>query len=284
MSQVQDKETNEVIFDDDASYSLRQFIKIAKKSPEGKKMYKGDYNFGKGIKLAELLKKELPQHKFQCRVYRTEWNYGGNLVLTIALRGNSYNTEVFKFNSNNSTRQPNYSFSKLFNGTIKPSDGKVEDEWGMGIVHGGYQAISSFDKFMDDVVGVFKDYKRVNGKEFDMKVALAQFKAGAKILDEWKRLKPRIEKQYEVAKASGRKAHRNIEIRLPYIRTAEKKVYYKTDEPRELRHPDEYGERAYDIIDGKDYAKYEAAQAKISDIIEKFCKKHKFEFVWAASW
>ena len=41
MSQVQDKETNEVIFDDEASYSLRQFIKIAKKSPEGKKQYTG---------------------------------------------------------------------------------------------------------------------------------------------------------------------------------------------------------------------------------------------------
>ena len=280
-SAVIDKTTNEEIFNSEELYTISKVLAIARKY----KLAKNEGgNFEDGIAMAEKLKKELPQHKFQCRVYRSEWNYGGNLVLTISLGGKSYNTEVFKFNSNNSTRQPNYSFSKLFNGTIKPSDGQVEDEWGMGIVHGGYQAISSFDKFMDDVVGVFKDYKRVNGKEFDMKVALAQFKAGAKILDEWKRLKPRIEKQYDVAKASGRKAHRNIEIRLPYIRTAEKKVYYKTDEPRELRHPDEYGERAYDILDGKDYAKYEAAQAKISDIIEKFCKKHKFEFVWAASW
>ena len=280
-SAVIDKTTDEEIFNSEELYTISKVLAIARKY----KLAKNEGgNFEDGIAMAEKLKKELPQHKFQCRVYRSEWNYGGNLVLTISLGGKSYNTEVFKFNSNNSTRQPNYSFSKLFNGTIKPSDGQVEDEWGMGIVHGGYQAISSFDKFMDDVVGVFKDYKRVNGKEFDMKVALAQFKAGAKILDEWKRLKPRIEKQYDVAKASGRKAHRNIEIRLPYIRTAEKKVYYKTDEPRELRHPDEYGERAYDILDGKDYAKYEAAQAKISDIIEKFCKKHKFEFVWAASW
>ena len=109
-------------------------------------------------------------------------------------------------------------------------------------------------------------------------------KVNDKILAEWTRLKPRIEKQYDIAKESGRKAHRRIELRMPYIRTAEKKVYYKTDEPRELRHPDEYGESAYNIIDGKDYAKYEAAQAKVSDMIEKFCKKHNFEFVWAASW
>ena len=87
MSQVTDKENNEVIFDDEASYSLRQFIKIAKKSPEGKKQYTGSYNFGKGIKLAEVLRKELPQYKFQCRVYRTAWNYGGNLIVSIELRG-----------------------------------------------------------------------------------------------------------------------------------------------------------------------------------------------------
>ena len=84
---VTDAETNQPIFDDDATYTLRQFLKIAKKSPECKKMYKGDFNFGKGMKMAEKLRKELPQHKFQCRVYRTEWNYGGNLVLSIELRG-----------------------------------------------------------------------------------------------------------------------------------------------------------------------------------------------------
>ena len=283
-TKVVDKETEDEIFDSETYYTISKVLAIARKSKECKEQYKRESNFGNGLQLAERLKKEFPKIQFKCRVYRSEWNYGGNLCLSIELRGKSWKHEVFKFQSNNSTRRPNYSFAKLFNGTKKISTGKVEDEWGMGIVHGSYQSISSFDKFMDDVVGVFKDYKRVNGVEFDMKTVLAGFKAGDKILAEWTKLKPRIEKQYDIAKASGRKAHRRIEIRMPYIRTAEKKVYYKTDEPRELRHPDEYGQSAYDIIDGRDYAKYEAAQAKVSDMIEKFCKKHNFEFVWAASW
>ena len=281
---ILDKETDDEIFDSETYYTISKVLAIARKSKECKEAYKRESNFGNGLQMAERLKKEFPKIQFKCRVYRSEWNYGGNLCLSIELRGKSWKHEVFKFQSNNSTRKPNYSFAKLFNGTKKVSTGKVEDEWGMGIVHGSYQSISSFDKFMDDVVGVFKDYKRVNGVEFDMKTILAGFKANDKILAEWTRLKPRIEKQYDIAKASGRKAHRRIELRMPYIRTAEKKVYYKTDEPRELRHPDEYGESAYNIIDGRDYAKYEAAQAKVSDMIEKFCKKHNFEFVWAASW
>ena len=281
---VLDKQTDDEIFDSETYYTISKVLSIARKSKECKEEYKRETNFGSGLQMAERLKKEFPKIQFRCRVYRSAWNYGGNLCLAIDLRGKSYKHEVFKFQSNNSTRKPNYSFAKLFNGTKKVSTNEVEDEWGMGIVHGGYQSISSFDKFMDDVVGVFKDYKRVNGVEFDMKTILAGFKVNDKILAEWTRLKPRIEKQYDIAKASARKAHRRIELRMPYIRTAEKKVYYKTDEPRELRHPDEYGESAYDIIDGKDYAKYEAAQAKVSDMIEKFCKKHNFEFVWAASW
>ena len=283
-TKVVDKETEDEIFDSETYYTISKVLAIARKSKECKEQYKRETNFGNGLQMAERLKKEFPKIQFKCRVYRSEWNYGGNLCLSIELRGKSWKHEVFKFQSNNSTRRPNYSFAKLFNGTKKISTGKVEDEWGMGIVHGSYQSISSFDKFMDDIVGIFKDYKRVNGVEFDMKTILAGFKVGDKILAEWTRLKPRIEKQYDIAKASGRKAHRRIEIRMPYIRTAEKKVYYKTDEPRELRHPDEYGQSAYDIIDGRDYAKYEAAQAKVSDMIEKFCKKHNFRFVWAASW
>jgi hypothetical protein len=284
MSQVTDKENNEVIFDDEASYSLRQFIKIAKKSHEGKKMYKGDYNFGKGIKLAEVLRKELPQHKFECRVYRTAWNYGGNLIVSIELKGKDYKSKVFSFSSADSTKQPRYSFSDVFNGTIKPSDGSVEKDWGMGTIHGSYQSISQYDKFMTDIVGVFKDYKRVNGVEFDMKVALAEFKKNAKILADWNKLEDKIFKQYTVAKENARKVHRHIELRQPRLKVADKKVYYKTDEPRELRHPDEYGDYADEMLNSKEYAKYENAQAKISDIIEKFCAKHGFEFVWAANW
>ena len=282
-----DKHTREPLFQQGEPYTLRQFIKIAKKSAEGKEAYKGTYNFGKGIKLAEYLRKNMPgglANKMKATVYRSAWNYGENLTVTIKLKAGD--KEIFSFSSANSTRQPTYSFSDIFKGTIKPSNpGKpIYKDWGMGVVHGSYQSISSFDEFMSDIVGVFKDFERVNGVPFDLKGAIAAEKIRVKAVAAWRKIEPKVEKQYDIAKEAARNAHRHITIRMPYLRSAEKRVYYKTDEPRELRHPDEYGDRAYDIIDGKDYAKYEAAQAKISDLIEALCKKHGYEFVWAASW
>lgn len=282
-----DKHTREPLFQQGEPYTLRQFIKIAKKSAEGKEAYKGTYNFGKGIKLAEYLRKNMPgglANKMKATVYRSAWNYGENLTVTIKLKAGD--KEIFSFSSANSTRQPRYSFSDIFKGTIKPSNpGKpIYKDWGMGVVHGSYQSISSFDEFMSDIVGVFKDFEGVNGVPFDLKGAIAAEKIRVKAVAAWRKIEPKVEKQYDIAKEAARNAHRGISIRMPYIRSAEKRVYYKTDEPRELRHPDEYGDRAYDVLDGKDYTKYENAQAKISDIIEAFCKKHGYEFVWAASW
>ena len=287
MSTLLDEITREPLFEQGDDYTLRQFIKIAKKSQEGKKMYKGDYNFGKGIKLAEYLRKNMPgglANKMKATVYRSAWNYGGNLTVTIKLKAGD--KDIFSFNSANSTRQPTYSFSDIFKGTIKPSNpGKpIYKDWGMGVIHGSYQSISQFDKFMEDIVGVFKDFERVNGQPFDLKGAVAAEKARVKVVAAWKKLEPKIEKQYDIAKENSRKAHREIIIRMPYIRSAEKRVYYKTDEPRELRHPDEYGDYAEKVLSSKEYTKYENAQAKISDLIEPFCKKHGYEFVWAADW
>ena len=282
-----DKHTREPLFQQGEPYTLRQFVKIAKKSAEGKEAYKGTYNFGKGIKLAEYLRKNMPgglANKMKATVYRSDWNYGENLTVTIKLKAGD--KEIFSFSSANSTRQPTYSFNDIFKGTIKPSNpGKpIYKDWGMGVVHGSYQSISSFDEFMSDIVGVFKDFERVNGVPFDLKGAIAAEKIRVKAVTAWRKIEPKVEKQYDIAKEAARNAHRGISIRMPYIRSAEKRVYYKTDEPRELRHPDEYGDSAYDVLDGKDYTKYENAQSKISDIIEAFCKKHGYEFVWAASW
>ena len=287
MSTLLDEITREPLFEQGEPYTLRQFIKIAKKSQEGKKMYKGDYNFGKGIKLAEYLRKNMPgglANKMKATVYRSAWNYGGNLTVTIKLKAGDQ--DIFSFNSANSTRQPTYSFSDIFKGTIKPSSpGKpIYKDWGMGVIHGSYQSISQFDKFMEDIVGVFKDFERVNGQPFDLKGAIAAEKARVKIVAAWRKLEPKIEKQYAIAKENAAKASREIIIRMPYIRSAEKRVYYRTDEPRELRHPDEYGDYADNILSSKEYIKYENAQAKISDLIEPFCKKFGLEFVWAASW
>ena len=193
-----DEMTREPLFNQGEPYTLRQFIKIAKKSAEGKKAYKGSYNFGKGIQLAEYLRKNIPgiAKSMKATVYRSAWNYGGNLTVKIELRGKSYSQQIFSFNSANSTRQPTYSFATMFNGTIKPSDpGKRQTDFGMGTIHGSYQSISNFDKFMSDIVGVFNDFERVHGKPFDVKTALAEFKAQDKIRAAWNKLEPKIDKQ-----------------------------------------------------------------------------------------
>ena len=285
-SDVYDEETKELLFADGTEYTLRQFIKIAKKSVEGKKQYSGNYNFGKGILMAEYLRKNMPgglANKMRATVYRNAWNYGGNLEVSIRL--NAGKEKIFYFSSANSTKQPRYSFNSMFNGTIKPSDpGNPERDFGMGTVHGSYQSISNFDKFMEDVVGIFNDFERATGHPFDLKAAIAAEKIRSKAVADFRKIEPKFMKQYNVAKEAARSAHRDIQIRAPYIRSAEKRVYYKTDEPRELRHPDEYGDYADKILSSKEYAKYEKAQAKISDIIEAFCKKYGYEFVWAADW
>ena len=282
-----DKHTREPLFQQGEPYTLRQFIKIAKKSAEGKEAYKGSYNFGKGIKLAEYLRKNIPAiaKSMKATVYRSAWNYGENLTVKIELGGKSYNQTIFKFDSANSTRQPTYSFSTMFNGAIKPSDpGSPVRDFGMGVIHGSYQSISNFDKFMSDVVGIFNDFERLHGRPFDMKTALAEFKANDKIRAAWSKLEPKIDKQYAIAKENAKKVSGWIELRSPRLSIADKTVYYKTDEPRELRHPDEYGDSADRMMSMKEYTKYENAQAKISDLIEPFCKKFGLEFVWAASW
>lgn len=287
MSTLYDEISREPLFEQGEPYTLRQFVKIAKKSAEGSKAYKGNYNFGKGILLAEYLMSNIPHiaKSMTAKVYRSAWNYGGNLTVTIELSGKSYDQRIFNFNSADSTRQPSYSFSQMFNGTIKPSNpGKPETEFGFGVIHGSYQSISNFDQVMADIVGIFNDFERVHGQPFDVKAALAQFKAQDKIKAEWAKLEPKIDKQYAIAKENAKKVSRWIELRAPRLDMGKKAVFYKTDEPRELRHPDEYGDSADRMMSSKEYTKYENAQAKISDLIEPFCKKHGFEFVWAASW
>ena len=275
------QDTNRPLFNSDKEYTIPQFIKIAKGSAEGKRAYKGTSNFGKSIKLAERLRKELPKQKFEVRVSRSAWNYGNNIVVSIKLGGKKYGTDVFKFNSAASTSQPNYSFSELFNGTIKPSESRPETEWGMGIIHGSFQSISQFDKFVSDVIGVFNDFERVNGKPFDIKNALAEFKKLDKIRADWKRVEPRIDKiYYNEAKPNAQRL--GIEVKAPRLKVNDKVVRYFTNEPRDLRHPDEYGEYAEKRLNSKEYIKYEKAQSKIADLIQKFCNKHELDFNWSA--
>ena len=88
-SDVYDEQTRELLFADNTEYTLRQFIKIAKKSAEGKEQYKRQSNFGKGILMAEYLRKNMPgglANKMKATVYRNAWNTGGNLVIYLKVQ------------------------------------------------------------------------------------------------------------------------------------------------------------------------------------------------------
>ena len=89
-SAVLDKETDDEIFDSETYYTISKVLAISRKSKECKEAYKRGSNFGNGLQMAERLKKEFPKIQFRCRVYRSEWNYGGNLCLAIDLRGKSW--------------------------------------------------------------------------------------------------------------------------------------------------------------------------------------------------
>ena len=125
-------------------------------------------------------------------------------------------------------------------------------------------------------------------RELELRVARLESEtttnATSKIRSAWSKLEPKIHKHYLVAKENAKKVSREIDLGSPRLSIADKTVYYKTKEPRELRHPDEYGDYAYEMLDSKEYAKYEKSQAEIADLIESFCQKFGLDFVWAGSW
>ena len=198
---INDSKTGFPLFQQGKLYTLRQFIRIAKKSEEGKIAYRKNHKFGKGIKLAEYLIKNIPSiaRSMKAKVIRSKWNYGGNLVVTIELGGKSYDQKIFSFESGNSTdlHSPAYQFATMFNGAIKPSTGNPVRNFGMSTIHGTMPG--QFDKLMEDVVGIFNDFERLHGTPFDVKSALAEFKAQDKIKSAWSKLEPKIEKHYLVA-------------------------------------------------------------------------------------
>jgi len=269
---------NEPLFQEEEFITLSKFLAICRKSAEGKKAIKYNSNFGKGIQMAENLKKnsKLP---FQARVYRTAWNYGENLVVIITLKGDD-RRDFFEFNSQNSTRSPQYTFGKVFTGTRTQDN----DTFEIGSMYGSYKSISNYKEVMLDVLHIFNDFERVNGSPFDLKSAVKIQKAKAKVRSEWSKVEDKLDKVYYEAKDLARKVSRDITMRIPTLKDNNTVVFFKHSEPRELRHPDEYGERAEKMMSSKEYDKYERTIGKVVDIAQKFADKHKLEFVWGANY
>ena len=274
-----DKINNEPLFDQHEKMSASDFLKRIKKSPEAKEAVQKNLNFGKGIAAVKYLKKALPV-RLEVSVYRSEWNYGGNLVISIGVVGMgtaTYRDAPFSYSSGDSTRGPGYSVGHYFEGLPHPENPNKSIE--KYVTYGTYKAISNHDGMLDDIVKIFMAYEKKNGAPFDPKTAKKIIAARKRISDDFDKLSNSIQKEYDELKSIARGLR--IETRAPQLNLKDNEVRMRVDEPREYRHPDEYSS---DATMSKEYGKFESKLSKIIDKLEKFAAKHGLELSVAADW
>jgi hypothetical protein len=273
-----DKINNEPLFNQQEKMSASDFLKRIKNSPEAKQALKSNLNFGKGIKAVKFLKKALPV-RLEVSVYRSEWNYGGNLVLSISVVGMgtaTYKDAPLSYSSGDSTRGPGYSVGHYFEGLPNPNGGNPIEKY---VTYGTYKAISKHDEMLEDIVKIFAEYEKKHGAPFNPREAKKIAKKRAAIEKQFNTLSDKVSKDYYAMKDVARKL--GIDTRQPTLVMKHGEVRMKIDEPRQYRHPDEYGS---DATMSKEYTKFEKLQSKIIDALQKFADKHGLELSVAADW
>lgn len=275
-----DKINNQPLFKEGEVMTASKFLSIIKKSPEAKEAIKSNRNFGEGIQAVKYLKSALPV-RIEVSVYRSAWNYGGNLVLTIGVAGmgtETYSDAPFKYRSGANTTTPSYSVGHYFEGLPHPAaDGYKPVE--ANVTYGNSKSISNHQGMIEDIVGIFKAYEQKHGEPFDPRKAKQLAKQRAAIKKQFSTLEDRISKDYYAMRDVARKL--GISTLMPNLVLKHKEIRMKIDEPRQYRHPDEY---ATDATMSKDFAKYEKLQGKIVDKLQKFADKHNLEVSVAAGW
>lgn len=273
-----DKINKQPLFKEGETMSASKFLKIVRSSPEAKDELKRNSNFGEGIQAVKFLKKELPV-RLEVNVRRSAWNYGGNLVLTISVAGlgtSTYYDSPFVYNSNSNTETPSYSMGHYFEGLPHPDDNVPIKS---GVTYGHYKSISNHQGMLENIVGIFKAYEKRYGKPFDPKDAKEFAKKSATIEKQFKTLIKQISKDYDAMSSAARRL--GIRTSIPNLALKHKEIRMRINEPRQYRHPDEYGT---DATMSKDFVKYENLQAKIVDKLQKFADKHDLELSVAADW
>jgi len=275
-----DKINNEPLFDSEETMSASDFLKRIKNSPEAKEALKSNLNYGEGIQAVKFLKKALPV-RLEVRVYRSEWNYGGNLVVNIGVAGmgtSTYRDAPLSYSSGNSTTTPSYSVGHYFAGMPHPDSdkGKPIESY---VTYGSYKSISNHQGMLEDIVAIFKAYEAKHGAPFNPREAKKIAKKRAAIESQFKTLSDKVSKDYYAMKDVARKL--GIDTRQPQLVMKHNELRMKIDEPRQYRHPDEYSS---DATMSKDYSKFERLQSKIIDKLQKFADKHGIELSVAADW
>lgn len=275
-----DKINNEPLFDSEEIMSASDFLKRIKNSPEAKEALKSNTNYGEGIQAVKFLKKALPV-RLEVRVYRSEWNYGGNLVINIGVAGmgtSTYRDAPLSYSSGNSTTTPSYSVGPYFEGIPHPDSdrGQLTEK---GVIYGSYKSISNHQGMLEDIVKLFDAYAKKHGSPFNVKDAKKIATATAKIEADFSKLKEKLSKDYYAMKDIARKL--GIDTREPHLVMKHKELRMKIDEPRQYRHPDEYGS---DATASKEYSQFERLQSKLIDKLGAFARKNGLELSVAADW
>jgi hypothetical protein len=255
--------------------SPANFLKAIKGTPEGSET---NTNFGKGIEAVKFLDKNL-KIPIDVYVYRSQWNYGGNLVVVIGIKGMSRSTTgdgPFQYTSGSSTGKPQYSFGHYFDG-LKDEDGDMLVTGNM--VYGGFKSIRNHAGVLQDIVNIFNQYEEKMGSYFNPKQAQKLANDRKRIQDDFRKLSSKIDPLYDEMRTYASKLR--IEVRSPYLDLKNREVRMRIDEPREYRHENEYGGNT---TSSKEYDKYSTFQAKIVDQLEKFAKKYNLRLSIAASW
>ena len=268
------KGSNKPLFNSMEPMSPANFLKAIKGIDEGGP----NSNFGKGIEAVKYLSKNL-KVPIDVYVYRSEWNYGGNLVVVIAVKGMSRSTYAdgpFQFSSGNGTTNPQYSFGHYFDG-IRDRDGDMLKTG--NVVYGGYKSISKFPEVLQDIVYIFDEYEKKMGAYFNPRQAQKLANDRKRIEDDFRKLSAKIDPLYSEMRTYASKLR--IEVRSPYLDLKNREVRMRIDEPREYRHENEYGGNT---TSSKEYSKFSTFQGRIMDQLEKFAKKYNLRLSVAASW
>ncbi|MCP4520962.1 MAG: hypothetical protein GY827_04590 [Cytophagales bacterium] len=251
----------------------REFIKKADK-PDSEFQTGNAKN---GLDAVKFLSKQLPV-KIAVSVHRSSWNYGGNFVVTIRAmdKGKSmyiFNGGPLEYVSGDSTTTPEYKMSKSFDGLFTPEHKRGFDS---SYTHGSFKSIQKHDTVLQDIVDVFDAYEKKYGKKYSTKEASKEHARNQKIEKMFRIQSEKASDWITKAKQSIKKIVPEVKIFSPSINMGKKRIKLRWDEPRKLRHPDEYGNMDY-VFNSKEYANYQKYMEKAITIIEKFADKYDLE-------
>lgn len=259
--------------------SASQFLRMAKSSTEIKSMANGSFNITKGVEAVKFLDKNLPV-PIEVAVYRSEWNYGGNLYIHVGVKGlgfSAYSDAPLDYNSGNSTSGPQFAVGPYFSGLWVPevSNNPIEG----GTYYGSYKAISNHQGMLEDIVKIFDAYEKKYGYKFNVNQAKKDIKERQRVKETFKGAESKLSNIFNDLSPIARKL--GIRVSFPYLKDGEKELRMKVDEPREYRHPDEYGG---DTTSSKEYSKYENLMSKMHTELDKIAKKIGYQLSIAADW